>query len=164
MKILNIDCVREPIVIFSDMVHLCNDSFPIRKLDSYIQQKLERNPDYFERLEEKIKQVILFAHQRNIGNRDLELELDLNLYPPIVARAVLSSTQNKSMLREQLKNKANILFLKRNPALTWGIIEDYLFFLFSTRNILRIFEELKAFNVPELTELDAEKIPTSLID
>ena len=164
MKILNIDCVREPIVIFSDMVHLCNDSFPIRKLDSYIQQKLERNPDYFERLEEKIKQVILFAHQRNIGNRDLELELDLNLYPPIVARAVLSSTQNKSMLREQLKNKANILFLKRNPALTWGIIEDYLFFLFSTRNILRIFEELKAFNVPELTELVAEKIPTSLID
>ena len=67
-------------------------------------------------------------------------------------------------MREQLKNKANIPFLKRNPALSWEIIEDYLFCLFSTRNILRIFEELKAFNVPELTELVAEKIPTSLID
>jgi len=130
MKILNIDHVRERIVIFSDMVHLCNDCFPIQELDRYFEQKLKRNPDYFDGMEEKIKQAILLAHQKNIGNRDLELELDLNLYPPIVARAVLSSTQNKSMLREQLKNKANILFLKRNPALTWEIIEDYLFFLF----------------------------------
>ena len=164
MKILNIDCVREPIVIFSDMVHLCNDSFPIRELDSYIQKKLKRDTDSFDGLEEKIKQAILFAHQRNIGNRDLELELDLNLYPPIVVRAVLTSTQNRNLLREQLKNKASIPFLKQNPSLSWEIIEDYLFFLFSTHNILRIFEELKAFNVPELTELVAEKIPTSFID
>lgn len=76
------------------MVHLCNDRFPIREIDSYFEQKSKRNPDYFDGLEEKIKQAILFAHQRNIGNRDLELELDLNLYPPIVARAVLDCCVN----------------------------------------------------------------------
>lgn len=115
-------------------------------------------------MEEKIKQAILLAHQKNVGNRDLELELDLNLYPPIVVHAALTTTQNRNLLREQLKNKVSIPFLKQNPALSWEIIEDYLFFLFSTRNILRIFEELKAFNVPELTELVAEKIPTLFID
>lgn len=164
MKILNIDCVREPILIFSDMVYYHHDRFPIQELDRYFERKLERNPDYFDGLEEKIKQAILLAHQKNVGNRDLELELDLNLYPPIVARAVLTSTQNRNLLREQLKNKASLPFLKQNPLLSWEIIEDYLFFLFSTRNILRIFEELKIFNVPELTELVAEKIPTSFID
>lgn len=164
MKLIKIDQTVKPILILSDMVYYHHDRFPIQELDRYFEQKLKRNSDYFEGMEEKIKQAILFAHQRNIGNRDLELELDLNLYPPIVARAVLTSTQNRNLLREQLKNKVSIPFLKQNPALSWEIIEDYLFCLFSTRNILRIFEELKAFNVPELTELVAEKIPTSLID
>lgn len=164
MKLIKIDHTVKSILIFSDMVYYHHDRFPIQELDRYFEQKLKRNPDYFEGMEEKIKQAILLAHQQNIGNRDLELELDLNLYPPIVARAVLTSTQNRNLLREQLKNKVSIPFLKQNPALSWEIIEDYLFCLFSTRNILRIFEELKAFNVPELTELVAEKIPTSLID
>mgnify|MGYP001677242396 CR=1 FL=1 len=74
------------------MVYYHHDRFPIQELDRYFEQKLKRNPDYFKGMEEKIKQAISLAHQRNIGNRDLELELDLNLYPSIVARAVLTST------------------------------------------------------------------------
>ena len=76
------------------MVYYHHDRFPIQELDRYFEQKLKRNPDYFEGMEEKIKQAILLAHQQNIGNRDLELELDLSLYPPIVARAVLDCCVN----------------------------------------------------------------------